>query len=148
MNYLWNYKNHQYHHGGTSKFENQTNITRVPNHLSKNVISHFSQNFFLVPTYSFYKNLEILILRLLVSWSSVGPQRDFKGAPCKQYSTDFGGKRLIETSVNQIEIIEQLSIVLIFFLNLSDDYVKFLFFYTIYHFPGDFLVITSSSISL
>ena len=138
MNYILKHKNHQYHNSGLSKFENETIITLVPNHLSKNVISHFSQNFFLVQTCSFQGNFEILILRRLLSWCRLGSQRGFNGAPRKQYSTDFVGSRLFETSVKQSE---QLSIVSTHFPNLSDDYLRFIDIYMIDHFPGHFLVI-------
>ena len=52
--------------------------------------------------------------------TQLGPQRGFDAAPCKQYSTDFGGSRLFETSIKQIEY---LSIEIIDFPNLSDSYL-------------------------
>ena len=125
MNYILKHKNHQYHNSGLSKFENETIITLVPNHLSKNVISHFSQNFFLVQTCSFQENFEILILRRLLSWCRLGSQRGFNDAPRKQYSTDFVGSRLFETSVKQIE---QLSLVLVQFPNQSHVFYNLLIF--------------------
>ena len=127
MNYILKPKNHQYHNSGLSKFENETIITSVPNHLSKNVISHFSQNFFLVQTCSFQENFEILILRRLLSWCRLGSQRGFNDAPRKQYSTDFVGSRLFETSVKQIQ---QLSLVLVPFPNLSHDFFYKLLIFT------------------
>ena len=58
--------------------------------------------FFLVQTYSFEENREILILRLTVSWCRLDSQRGFERVRCKQYSTDFVESGLFEASVKQI----------------------------------------------